>query len=252
MLRNELDRKFWYAKDTVWDNTVEFNIITDSSGVFTIDLFNGNVLSLYNTNPALVTALVTALPPLASYAIYTGTGSSTSYNQFIQDLRSNPKLVRRMVIVPDAANAQYYQNQPLQLTYRDADGIQCSYPKIVNTYFSKDQFQNFVNIDFEPGELILDNNTIISNYTFAASSLTKIILYYREIKLADMLSGAGCTICAETCDDMMPPVYSNEQLTMMDAIKVIPAKSPVNTEFFNQAVFGKNVKSLIEEAKARD
>jgi hypothetical protein len=208
------NKQFWYGKDTVWDNTVEFNFITGNIPPV-IDLFDGNVLTLFNTDPSLINPATPAV-----YAITTG--SSTSYNQFIQDLRTNPKLIRRMIIAPANSADTYYTSQPLSLLYRDANGIECTQPKITNTFFSKNQFQNLVNVDFEPGEMILDNNTIISQYQFEANATVKMVLFYKEIKLYNMLSHAGMSLCKEACDGEGPPDYTEEQLDLMSCLKLIP------------------------------
>ncbi len=213
MLPNDFKRKFWYGKDTVWDNTVEFNFITGTIPPV-IDLFNSNVLTLFNTDASLVGGAP------AVYAITTG--SSTSYNQFIQDLQQNPKLIRRIVIAPANPLDTYYVAQPLSLLYRDANGIECTQPKITNTYFSKNQFQTLVNIDFEPGELILDNQTIISQYQFQSNATVKIILYYKDIKLQDMLTHSGMSLCKEACGGEGTPVFTEESLELMDCLNLIP------------------------------
>lgn len=201
MLNNYSNNGKW-REDIVWDNTVEFTFTANAETTF--DLFNANTLTNVPTSN---------FPPPQDF--YISSGSTVNYNQFVRDTLVTPKLIRRITIISDTAS---YLTQPLNMVYRDANGNYCSVPKIVNNYFSVNQYQTFINVEMQPMEMILDNNTIISQYNFPASSSVKFVMYYKEIKRTDLLSSYGTQI-SDVSIDLSEPTFTEKEMKLMNAPK---------------------------------
>ena len=79
--------------------------------------------------------------------------------------------------------------QPLSMLTRNANGNQAVIPKLPNISLSVNQVQsNIATIDFEMMELVLDDNTMFSQYTFPKNSKTRFVVYYKQINRIDLLS----------------------------------------------------------------
>lgn len=112
--------------------------------------------------------------------------SPYNYNALLQDVQQNPMLIRRIDMI---CGNQSQFTQPLNIVTRDANGIFITTPKLPNTNLSVNQAQpNLVTIDFEGKELILDDNTVFSQYTFPANSSTRIVVYYKQVKRLDIVT----------------------------------------------------------------
>jgi hypothetical protein len=111
---------------------------------------------------------------------------SQNYNNFLQDIQLNPMMIRRIDLISDNQNQIF---EPFNIIKRDANGNKCNFIKLPNIEVSKFQFHsNIASIDFDYKELILDNNTIFSQYTFKKKSKTTMILYYKQISRIDIVT----------------------------------------------------------------
>lgn len=163
-----------FKDDILWD-MVQFTFVVRDFSLF-FDIFNGNTLTLVPTGL-----------PAQAYV----TGGLANYNSFINGCFYSPKVIRRISV---SANKDEYLEQPFNLLSKDANGQEIIVPKYVNTFFSADQFQNLVNVDFAPGEFVIDNLSYISQYYFSPSSVVKFVIYYKELKRSDMLGCPAQTI----------------------------------------------------------
>lgn len=112
--------------------------------------------------------------------------SPYNYNALLQDIQTNPMLVRRIMIIADS---QSQFAQPLSMLTRNANGNQAVIPKLPNISLSVNQVQsNIATIDFKLMELVLDDNTMFSQYTFPKNTKTRFIVYYKQINRIDLLS----------------------------------------------------------------
>lgn len=153
----------------MWDYT-QVDFVNPTGSPVTIDIFNSITVSNFATS---------------------GSGfyitSTYNYNSLLQDVQNSPMLVRRIeLIVQDISQF----SQPLTILKRDANGNQCQFPRLPNVETSVNQIQsNIASLDFNKNELILDDNTLLSQYTFPANSLTRMLVFYKQIKRIEMLSG---------------------------------------------------------------
>ena len=182
-----------------WNNIVTFSFYARNQAE-TLDLFNGNTLTPIEINDPT--------NPAALGLFYTGSGD---YNQFLQDQFTKPKEVRRIQVT---GNDPSYLSQVFNLKYRDANGLICDFSKVTNVFFSKGQFQNLLNIDFKPGELILDNNAIISNYQLPTDTFVTFMIYYNEISRSNLLSSQGVTLCEDICSNVCTQQFSEEYMEL--------------------------------------
>jgi len=139
-----------------------------------------NSMYISNTASDNLSVLVSATSP--TFYI---TGS-TNYNQFVRELQNIPKRARQMRLIVDNSNQL---SVPLDILKRDANGNFCNTPKIPTEYRDANNYQGSIcDIPFEPKELILNNQMIISQYTIAPNSTVKMVLYFDEIDMSDLLS----------------------------------------------------------------
>ena len=158
-----------FPLDTMWDYT-QVDFVNPTGSPVTIDIFNSITVSNFATSGS-------------GFYIY----SPYNYNSLLQDVQNNPMMLRRMELI---VQNQSQFNQPFTILKRDANGNQCQFPRLPNTDLSVNQFQsNIASLDFEKNEFILDDNTLFSQYTFPANSLTRMLIFYKQIKRIEMLSG---------------------------------------------------------------
>lgn len=158
-----------FPLDTMWDYT-QVDFVNPTVSPVTIDIFNSITVSNFATSGS-------------GFYIY----SPYNYNSLLQDVQNNPMMLRRMELI---VQNQSQFNQPFTILKRDANGNQCQFPRLPNTEISVNQFQsNMAYLDFQKNEFILDDNTLFSQYTFPANSLTRMLIFYKQIKRIEMLSG---------------------------------------------------------------
>ena len=153
----------------MWDYT-QVDFVNPTGSPVTIDIFNSITLTNFASS---------------------GSGfyitSPYNYNSLLQDIQNSPMLVRRIELIVE--NISQF-SQPLTILKRDANGNQCQFPRLPNTELSVNQIQsNIASLDFKKNEFILDDNSLFSQYTFPANSATRMLVFYKQIKRIEMLSG---------------------------------------------------------------
>lgn len=155
---------------------VQFNLVNPTAADYAFNLFNGNSITLIPTF-----RLPILFPPP-----YISGSSSLGYNFFIRGLAASPLEVRQIMVVAESVEQL---NTPFNLTYKDANGIECQRPRIPSLYVSINQFQGLISyVDFQQKELVLDNQTTITNYVVKANSQVTLVIYYRQVTKASILS----------------------------------------------------------------
>lgn len=159
---------------------------TTNYGTFGTLVFQSTKNSVYETSTTISPVAFGIFELAKSSGFYIV--SPYNYNALLQDIQANPMLIRRIeLIVKD----QSQLSQPISILKRDANGKQAIYPRLPNIDVSVNQFQaNMSYIDFNKNELILDDNSMFSQYTFPANSLTRMLIFYKQIKRIEMLTGA--------------------------------------------------------------
>lgn len=161
-------------------NTVTSTVTvgTSPSAILFIPTFN----SLYVANSVSDNvSLMVSTTPIVPYI-----SGTTDYNQFVAELNNIPKRARHMILTVESY-AQFAV--PFNILHRDANGNFCNEPKIPTEYLDTNDYQSFIcELPFKPKELILNNQTIISQYTIAPNSTVKMVLYFDEIDMSDLLS----------------------------------------------------------------
>lgn len=161
--------------------SVAFSLVNPTTSDFNFTLFNGYSITLIPTFP-----LPFPFPPTPYIS------GSIGYNFFIRGLNASPLQVRQIMVVAD--NVEQL-TVPFKLTYRDANGTLCYNPRLPNVYVSINQFQGLISyVDFKKKELVLDNQTLITDYTVKAMSEVKLVIYYKQVTKASILSDKT-TIC---------------------------------------------------------
>jgi hypothetical protein len=152
-----------------------------SYGLLAYDLFTD---SIYGTNNSDVGQVVYVSYPIMPYI----TGS-TEYNEFIQSTKNDVKGVRQIIVISKKGD-EYLLNNPLDIKTRDANGNKVLIPKLPNINVSAEQFQgNMAFVNFECQDFILDNQTIIRSYPVPAGKTVRMIIFYYEINLGQILKG---------------------------------------------------------------
>lgn len=156
---------------------VQFTLVNTLATDYSFTLFDGNSITLI---PTFRIPFIINPPP------YISGSSSLGYNFFIRGLAASPLEVRQIMVVAESVEQL---NTPFNLTYKDANGIECQRPRIPSLYVSINQFQGLISyVDFQPKELILDNQTTITNYVVKANSQVTLVIYYRQVTKASILS----------------------------------------------------------------
>lgn len=157
---------------------------TDNYGVFSVMALQTVKNSIYTVSRGVVIGNSGIYELTASNSFYIV--SPYNYNALLQDIQTSPMLVRRIVLITET---QEQFAQPFSIMHRDANGIQVVKPRLPNIELSVNQAQpNIASIDFKPKELILDDNTMFSQYTFPKKSVTRILLFYKQISRLDFLT----------------------------------------------------------------
>jgi hypothetical protein len=145
-------------------NFVNFNVLTDSFS------YGGVINSSY----------------IASFTLSSGyiiSGGSVDYNFFVQGLNDNPKIIDQIdLIIP-----QEYSKNPINLQYKDANGISTLkpfFPNIEIDSFQKATNRSFVNFG---KEYIMNINTEIVDFILPPLSTIVFIITYQEFIKANLL-----------------------------------------------------------------
>lgn len=208
-----------FFEDVEW-KVVEFTFNVTGSSNVTSDVFNPNTTSTFNTRA----------PALGGLWI---TGGLANYNTFIRSLFSEPKMVRRISITSDTDS---YLSAPFRLLTIDANGNSVTRPKLVGTFISPYQYQEQSNVDFKPGELLLDNNNYISQYTFLGATSVKWTIYYVEMKRSSWLARPYDTIMNRVLSDMgVQSITASEKYVEADIARQVFSKGlePVRIEMLD-------------------
>ena len=154
--------------------SVQLNLVNPTSADVNFTLFDGYSITLVPTF-----RLPILFPPFY-------VSGSIGYNFFIRGLAASPLEVRQIMIVTESVEQM---TTPFNLTYKDANGIQCNNIRLPNVYVSQNQYQGLISyVDFKQKELVLDDQTTITNYTVKANSQVTLVIYYRQITKASILS----------------------------------------------------------------
>lgn len=190
-----------FPLDTMWDYT-QVDFVNPTLSDVTIDIFNSITISNFATSGS-------------GFYIY----SPYNYNSLLQDIQNNPMMLRRMELI---VQNQSQFNQPFTILKRDANGNQCQFPRLPNTELSVNQFQpNIASLDFVKNEFILDDNTLFSQYTFPANSLTRMLIFYKQIKRIEMLSGQVIFKELESTLGLIDVKISEAQLRLMSTEPIL-------------------------------
>lgn len=120
--------------------------------------------------------------------------SPYNYNALLQDIQTNPMLIRRIELI---TQSQEQFAQPFSIMTRDANGMQAIIPRLPNIELTANQVQpNIASIDFSEKELILDDNTMFSQYTFPKKSVTRMLIFYKQLNRIDIVT-KGISQCVE-------------------------------------------------------
>jgi len=120
--------------------------------------------------------------------------SPYNYNALLQDIQTNPMLIRRIELI---TQSQEQFAQPFNILTRDANGMQAIIPRLPNIELTANQIQpNIASIDFKDDELILDDNTMFSQYTFPKKSVTRMLIFYKQLKRINIVT-KGISQCVE-------------------------------------------------------
>lgn len=154
--------------------SVQLNLVNPTSADYNFNLFDGYSITLIPT----FRLPIPFPPPYIS--------GSIGYNFFIRGFAASPLEVRQIMVVAESVEQL---NTPFNLTYKDANGIECQRPRIPSLYVSINQFQGLISyVDFQQKELVLDNQTTITNYVVKANSQVTLVIYYRQVTKASILS----------------------------------------------------------------
>jgi len=205
-------------------NTVTGTITVGNSPYSAI--YNNLNYSIYVVN--YVDNSVSVISPIVAPAF--SIEGSTDYNQFVREFSFMPKRVRHITMIVDNLNQL---NIPYEILTRDANGEQCTVPKLPNVSKNINQYQsNMVELAFGEKELILDNTTTFNQYTVLANSEVKMVIYYDEIDLSDALTNSVsvCQMIEPTVADgssrTEAELEAKENLPLLDlqAIKSLKAR----------------------------
>lgn len=204
-----------FPLDMKWDFT-QIDFVNPTITPVTIDIFNSITISNFNTT--------------------SGSGfyidSPYNYNSLLLDIQSNPMLIRRIEMIVQNQN-QF--TQAFNIMKRDANGNQLIVPKLPNIELSVNQIQpNIASIDFKEKELILDDNTMFSQYTFQANSTIRMLLFYKQMNRIDLIT-KGISQCKEIEE------YMNFQDTFITEVDL--------RKFSNQPLI---VNAIIQEKKKQN
>lgn len=172
------------------DGSIDYSFQIGSG--FNSSLNDVRDLILGTDNSIMVTGAFTSynsIPANRIIAIYSFSdnysivGGSVDYDFFVQGLNDNPKLIDRMDIVMP----QNYLVNPVNIQYKDANGIIKLNPYLPNTEI--DSFQKSTNrsyINFGK-DYIMNVNTEIVDFILPPLSTIVLVLTYQEFIKANML-----------------------------------------------------------------
>jgi hypothetical protein len=168
-----------------------FLIINMNTNVVTqnLETYNNYGINFLNYNPLensfsyggiVNSSYITSFVTSSSYVI---SGGSVDYNFFVQSLNDNPKIIDQIdLIIP-----QEYSKNPINLQYKDANGISTLkpfFPNIEIDSFQKATNRSFVNFG---KEYIMNINTEIVDFILPPLSTIVFIITYQEFIKANLL-----------------------------------------------------------------
>ncbi len=166
-----------FPLDTLWEYT-QIDFVNPTVNPVTIDIFNSITISNFNT--------------VVGSSFYIT--SPYNYNSLLVDVQNNPMMIRRIEMIVQNQN-QF--NQAFNIMKRDANGNQIILPRLPNIELSVNQIQpNIASLDFSDRELILDDNTMFSQYTFEPNSYIRMLLFYKQLNRIDIFT-KGISQCKE-------------------------------------------------------
>lgn len=163
-----------------YSNTISATLTGFTQPQVSVFVSKLNTLYVFDSGANSVYTLASPIP------FVTYISGTTNYNQFVTELNNIPKRARHIRLIVESSNQLAV---PLNILKRDANGNFCNVPKIPTEYRNANNYQGSIcDMPFEPKELILNNQMIISQYIIAPNSTVKMVLYFDEIDMSDLLS----------------------------------------------------------------
>lgn len=135
--------------------------------------------SNYNSTPIYV------INALSDFYIV---GTNENYNQYVRSLWNEPQMLRQLTLFVQSTT-QF--NYPLTIFRQTVNGLTNAHPKFPNLSVDRNQYQPLMGvIDFVPNEVLLDGNTMISQYTIEANSQVTMLIYYKQIDLTNLFTNS--------------------------------------------------------------
>jgi len=195
--------------------SVQFTLVNTLVTDYSFTLFDGYSITLM---PTFRIPFIANPPPYIS--------GSTGYNFFIRGLAASPLEVRQIMVVTENVEQM---NIPFMLTYKDANGVLCQNPRFPSLGVSINQYQGLISyVDFKPKELILNNQTTIQNYVVKAGTSVTMVIYYRQVTKASILSDKTSLCNRIDLNKYKPNNRKEYQLRFQSAVKSFPAFTPEN------------------------
>ena len=161
------------------NNSVNQTLTTYNN--YGINFLNFNpILNSFSYGGVINSSYITEFLISSSYVI---SGGSVDYNFFVQGLNDNPKIIDQIdLIIP-----QEYSKNPINLQYKDANGISTLkpfFPNVEIDSFQKATNRSFVNFG---KEYIMNINTEIVDFKLPPLSTIIFIITYQEFIKANLL-----------------------------------------------------------------
>jgi hypothetical protein len=161
------------------NNSVNQTLTTYNN--YGINFLNFNpILNSFSYGGVINSSYITEFLTSSSYVI---SGGSVDYNFFVQGLNDNPKIIDQIdLIIP-----QEYSKNPINLQYKDANGISTLkpfFPNVEIDSFQKATNRSFVNFG---KEYIMNINTEIVDFILPPLSTIIFIITYQEFIKANLL-----------------------------------------------------------------
>jgi len=194
--------------------SVQLNLVNPTSADYNFNLFDGYSITLIPT----FRLPIPFPPPYIS--------GSIGYNFFIRGFAASPLEVRQIMIVTESVEQM---TVPFNLTYKDANGTLCNNIRLPNVYVSQNQYQGLISyVDFKMKELVLDNQTTITNYTVKANSQVTLVIYYRQVTKASILSDKTNLCDRVNLNKYKPNNRKEQQLRFQSMNKSFPPFTSAN------------------------
>jgi hypothetical protein len=201
--------------------------ITSAAAFCQIEFYPPNNQMLYNINVLFpvtksnLVGVISLAPP--NFWI----DGSVEYNDTVRDFFNSPAWVRRIYFYSKTKENLY---QVIQHIYKDANGIECNFPRIPSLSIGINQFQDWIGeLDFPTNECIFGINQWFQNVLVKSNSELGMLLIYKQIEKVKLLGGStgnlGKTICDEyaSCPNKLRK-WSERDLYLNDYSVVTPFK----------------------------